>query len=241
MKSSPASISLHVEEPLKATQSVSTRTWLSGEQGESARLLLHGQSYPTKRLSKPDEPPLVVIRNFLSLTECELLNKPVVTLTRCTVTDDGHNTVVCDGRTSSAYTPEWQGERTDSKSPVRDTTLRLIQERAHALLAASSCGVATEGHVIRYLPGERFRLHHDSLSVPSRYATLLVYLCDVPEGGGETAFPNLGLTIRPEAGTALLWRNNDDDGKPDLRMRHEGITPIGTAKWIVQWWGLVSL
>ncbi len=42
---------------------------------------------------------------------------------------------------------------------------------------------------------------------PSRIVTIFVYLNTMPEGEGYTEFPHLGLTIRPEKCSAIMFCN----------------------------------
>merc|ERR1719161_3445805 len=65
--------------------------------------------------------------------------------------------------------------------------------------------------VARYEHGQHFLAHEDafdrSLAASNgfqRRATLLLYLNDVPEGG-ETRFEYLNVSVRPVAGSALLF------------------------------------
>eukprot|EP00435_Cladocopium_sp_Y103_P033691 s1159_g8.t1 len=54
-----------------------------------------------------------------------------------------------------------------------------------------------------------------------RMATMLVYLSTMPEGsGGETSFGRLGVSVQPQKGTALVWPNVDETGKPERRTIH---------------------
>ena len=43
-----------------------------------------------------------------------------------------------------------------------------------------------------------------------RVLTFFMYLSDVEEGG-ETHFPKLNISVRPEKGSALLWPSVDND------------------------------
>ena len=60
---------------------------------------------------------------------------------------------------------------------------------------------------VRYGPGEYFDLHTDAAYRPSinrrSLFAMLVYLND-NFIGGETHFPDLGMTVRPETGTGLI-------------------------------------
>lgn len=80
----------------------------------------------------------------------------------------------------------------------------------------------------RYRPGhdEGFELHFDSIyQKADRYLVLLWYLNDVAEGG-DTAFPQLGLTIRPKIGRLLVF-------PPFWMYQHEGQQPISGDKYIL--------
>jgi prolyl 4-hydroxylase len=80
----------------------------------------------------------------------------------------------------------------------------------------------------KYRPGgnERFQLHFDSIySVANRYLVLLWYLNDVHEGG-ETRFPQLGLSVKPATGRLLMF-------PPYWMYQHEGVPPHSGDKFIL--------
>jgi prolyl 4-hydroxylase len=80
----------------------------------------------------------------------------------------------------------------------------------------------------RYRPGqeERFQLHFDAINyVANRYLVMLWYLNDVAVGG-ETDFPHLKLTIRPEAGRLLMF-------PPYWMYQHQGLPPVSGDKYIL--------
>jgi hypothetical protein len=80
----------------------------------------------------------------------------------------------------------------------------------------------------RYKPAmhERFQLHFDSIySKSNRYLVLLWYLNDVAEGG-ETCFPQLGISVRPAAGRLLMF-------PPYWMYQHEGAAPTSGEKYIL--------
>uniref|UniRef100_A0A7S4Q9W8 Fe2OG dioxygenase domain-containing protein n=1 Tax=Alexandrium monilatum TaxID=311494 RepID=A0A7S4Q9W8_9DINO len=95
--------------------------------------------------------------------------------------------------------------------------------------------------VARYERGQHFGEHDDAFPFAharrtnyQRRATLLVYLNSVAEGG-RTSFPRLGLKVRPERGSALLFFPAFADGRPDPRMLHAA-EPAVDEKWIAQIW-----
>ena len=71
---------------------------------------------------------------------------------------------------------------------------------------------AEKWQLARYGAGDEYRLHTDTvpafndLAPGGRFATLLLYLDDV-ERGGATAFPEIGVAVTPERGTAIYFRN----------------------------------
>ncbi len=80
----------------------------------------------------------------------------------------------------------------------------------------------------RYRPGgeDRFQPHFDSLGeVSNRYLVFLWYLNDVAEGG-ETAFVDLGLEVKPKAGRLLLF-------PPYWMFQHAGRAPVSNDKYIL--------
>ena len=68
-----------------------------------------------------------------------------------------------------------------------------------------------------------------------RYATVLVYLRDVEEGG-ETSFPQLGISVKPKKGRALIWNSMTADGNCDPTSLHNAAKVVQGHKIILQRW-----
>jgi prolyl 4-hydroxylase len=69
-----------------------------------------------------------------------------------------------------------------------------------------------------------------------RISTAICYLNNVEEGG-ETIFPNLSKTVKPEKGKIIVFDNcykNSD--KPHLDSLHGGLPVLRGEKWIVNLW-----
>ena len=67
--------------------------------------------------------------------------------------------------------------------------------------------------------------------------TLFLYLNDVEEGGG-THFPELGITVQPKKGSALLWPSvlDEDIEEKDFRTDHMALPVIKGVKYGANAW-----
>jgi hypothetical protein len=76
-----------------------------------------------------------------------------------------------------------------------------------------------------------------TLTTNPNQVTLFVYLNTLPEGVGHTDFPQIGLSVRPRSGTALLFCNVAADGEPDPRVCHRACpVPPGHHKFGCNVW-----
>jgi len=97
--------------------------------------------------------------------------------------------------------------------------------------------------VARYTQGQHFLAHEDAfpLDVASvkgyqRIGTLLVYLNDVGDQGGETCFEYLGpLAVTPKKGQACLFFPSFSSGLNDPRTLHSAMDAVA-EKWVSQTW-----
>jgi prolyl 4-hydroxylase len=139
--------------------------------------------------------------------------------------------------------------RTSSSSSIEafheDPWAVWLQRRLCALFGADLAS-AEPLAVLHYAPGQEYRPHRDylqpsSLTSPDgkrggqRTHTVFVYLNDVA-AGGETAFPELDITIKPQRGRAVLFTNITQDGQPDPRTLHAGCPVIEGEKWLATLW-----
>jgi len=87
-----------------------------------------------------------------------------------------------------------------------------------------------------------YKRHHDTIpelaSMPCgpRVYTFFLYLSDVEEGGG-TRF-DLGFTVQPKAGRAVLWPAtfNDQPFVKDDRTHHEAMPVLRGTKYAANFW-----
>ena len=65
--------------------------------------------------------------------------------------------------------------------------------------------------------------------------TAMIFLNE-PEGGGETAFPKVGIKVTPRTGNMLVWNNLNIIGEPNYFSLHEGQPVSAGTKYIITKW-----
>jgi prolyl 4-hydroxylase len=117
-----------------------------------------------------------------------------------------------------------------------DLVIQAINRRL-ALVTGTAVDQREALYVIRYVPGEEYRPHFDALPGlgNQRSKTAICYLNDEYEGGA-TSFPELGISVRGDAGDVLVFTNVDAESRPDPRMRHAGEVVTSGVKWIATRW-----
>lgn len=189
-------------------------------------------------LQRLQRPIVVTLASVLTDDECErLIELAAPRLQRSTVTDPRTGkTVAGDHRNSDGMFFRLR----------ENSFVAQLDERLSGLM---NCPVENgEGlQVLRYMPGGEVRPHFDFL-VPSnatnsesiarsgqRLSTLIVYLNDVLEGG-ETVFPEVGLSVVPRRGDAVYFEYTNSRMQTDRASAHAG-APVGKGeKWIVTKW-----
>ncbi|EDW24627.1 GL24244 [Drosophila persimilis] len=82
---------------------------------------------------------------------------------------------------------------------------------------------------------EQPQTHVEPYPKEYRLATVLLYLSDV-RLGGFTSFPALGLGIRPNRGSALVWHNANNAGNCDYRALHAACPVLLGTRWVASKW-----
>lgn len=116
----------------------------------------------------------------------------------------------------------------------------LVVNRINRRIAAATGTAVKAGeplNILRYQPGQEYRPHMDAIpgEKNQRVLTVLLYLNDGYQGG-ETDFPDLGLSIGGAPGDALLFRNTGADGRGDPLSRHAGLPVTSGTKWLATRW-----
>ena len=191
---------------------------------------------PARSVSLHDDP---AVRSFPEFTEDEvcswLIERARDNLRRALVYDPAHGRDIADPM------------RTNTAAGFDLMTADLVQVALQYRMAVS-VGLPIDNMegptVLHYEVGEEITNHYDFLNPRSpnyqdeisrrgeRIITFLVYLND-DYGGGDTEFPQLGITHKGVRREGLLFVNALPSGPPDTRMVHAGRPPTTGEKWIV--------
>lgn len=193
---------------------------------------------PVRVLLRIDQPDIVLIDNFLTAQECELLiAEATPSLEPSTVVNmqDG-------GR-------QFHEARTSHGMAFRRGASALLQ-RVESRIAALVDLPVDKGEgiqVLKYGTGAEYRPHYDYFPEEQagskehlekggqRVSTAIMYLNDVDDGG-ETVFPEVSLHIKPRKGALLYFAYRNSSGQNDPRSLHGGAPVLQGEKWIATKW-----
>ncbi|MEC5406297.1 2OG-Fe(II) oxygenase [Paraburkholderia sp. MPAMCS5] len=189
-------------------------------------------------LMRCERPQLMVLANVLSADECaEMIGRSRHRLKRSTTVNPatGQEDVIRN-RTSEGI---WYQRGEDA-----------FIERMDRRIASLMNWPAENGEglqILRYGPTGEYRPHFDYFAPDQpgsavhtarggqRVATLVVYLNDVPDGG-ETIFPEAGLSVAAKQGGAVYFRYMNGQRQLDPLTLHGGAPVVAGEKWIMTKW-----
>jgi prolyl 4-hydroxylase len=189
-------------------------------------------------LQRLQSPAVVTLEHVLSDAECEQL----VYMARPRL----RRSTVIDAPTGADLAVEHRSSDGMFFRLRENPFIARLDER----LAAIMNGPTENGEglqVLRYGPGGQYPPHFDFLDPATaggaqsiarsgqRIGTLIVYLNDVI-AGGETVFPEAGLSVVPRRGNGLYFEYTNSRMQLDLRSAHGGAPVIQGEKWIVTKW-----
>ncbi|CAJ1946236.1 unnamed protein product [Cylindrotheca closterium] len=243
----------------------SKRTWLGHFPPRAPLHFMHSADYIGQQHKVGDfslkvlsvAPRAFLIEDFLSPEDCQaviqLSQEQGLKLSTLHTGATAKQTQDLSTRSSSnAWLPRDSNELTESIYSKAAQVMQLDPElfQKYHDSSAHHHSIAESLQVVRYKKnGEQYQSHHDFVypSInhryqPSRFATLLIYLNDVPKGG-ETRIPRAlnnynskGLEIRPKAGQAVLFYNMLEDGNMDDLSQHGSNPTDGHEKWLANLW-----
>ncbi len=187
------------------------------------------------RLTKPE---VLVLSNVLSHDECsELIRRSEEKLARSTTVDPQTGKEIVIENRSSFGTFFHLNE---------NDFIAIIDRRLSELLrwpVDHSEGI----QILRYQVGGEYRPHFDYFPPEhsgsgshlsqggQRIGTLVMYLNDVDEGG-ETIFPEIGLSVVPRRGHAVYFGYLNSCNEVDPLTLHGGAPVRRGVKWIATKW-----
>jgi prolyl 4-hydroxylase len=127
-----------------------------------------------------------------------------------------------------------------------DPLLSIISERVERITGTSK-NSQEELQVVKYGEGGFYKPHYDACNKATddcarlnkglgpRYITLIMYLNDEFDGG-ETFFPRIQTSIKPEMGKAAIFYNVDREGEILPKSLHGGLDVRNGEKWIANKW-----
>lgn len=205
-------------------------------EGAGERLRLQAGDRQVLATSCVNSPPLLVLQDLLDANECRALidaARPRMARSLTVDVKTGGEELHQD-RTSDGMFFE-RGE-TDLISRIEARIANLLNwpvENGEGL------------QVLRYGPGAQYRPHYDYFDPAEpgtpgilqrggqRVATLVMYLNE-PEAGGATVFPDIGMQVVPQQGSAVFF--SYAQAHPASRTLHGGEPVLAGEKWIATKW-----
>lgn len=184
------------------------------------------------------KPAVAVLHDVLSLEECEeLIRRSRSKLARSTTVDpkSGRYEVISE-RTS---------EGTFFERGADDFIARIERRLSELMGMPVENGEGLQ--ILHYGVGGEYRPHFDYFPPDDpgsevvmatggqRVSTMVMYLNAVEDGGG-TIFPELGLEVLPQPGSAVYFEYCNSRGQIDPRTLHGGSPVRAGEKWIVTKW-----
>lgn len=186
---------------------------------------------PALVLTNPD---VALYNNFLSDVECALLIwMSNDRLKRSQVVDNQNGGEYVDPNRSSHGTYFAVGEN----AVVAHIEKRISEVTGYPVENGEGL------QILRYEAGQEYRPHFDYFDPNSpavsaqlannRVCTFLMYL-NTPEDGGETIFPDAGLSVRAKQGSAVQFSYQTPS--PDTKTLHAGTPVVKGEKWVATKW-----
>ncbi|GAA5784845.1 hypothetical protein GCM10007860_06750 [Chitiniphilus shinanonensis] len=189
-------------------------------------------------VSRMEKPVVAVLDGLLTLDECdELVRLSEKKLKRSTIVDPqtGREEVIDDRSSFGTFFHLRENE-----------FITRLDERVSALMhwpLQNGEGI----QILNYRIGGEYKPHFDYFPEQDpgshvhlktggqRVSTLIMYLNDVEEGG-ETIFPEIGLSVAPRKGSAVYFEYCNSDGQVDPLTLHGGNPVKRGEKWIATKW-----
>ncbi|MGZ5006874.1 MAG: 2OG-Fe(II) oxygenase [Methylobacter sp.] len=187
------------------------------------------------RLSRPE---VVLIDGFMSDDECEqLIEQSRHKLLPSTTVDpqSGEGHVIAARSSEGTYFQRGENSLVQRLERRISELMNWPVERGEGM------------QILHYKAGGEYKAHFDYFPEQNagsvqhlarggqRVSTLVMYLNDVIEGG-ETVFPDVGLSVAPRRGSAVYFAYVNSLGQVDPATLHAGAPVLEGEKWIATKW-----
>lgn len=194
-------------------------------------------------LDKNLPPWVITFDNFLTEDECDSLIQHGYESGYKRSEDVGAQKFdgTVDSRKSKGRTSEnaWCSTRNGCRD--KDVPKRILDRMSMVM------GIPSENsedlQILKYEVGQFYNTHHDYIphqkdrQCGPRILTFFLYLSDVEAGGG-TDFPELGITVMPKKGRAVLWPSvySAEPMNVDDRTEHQALPVVDGLKFGANAW-----
>lgn len=191
-----------------------------------------------RRIFTCQKPVVALLENVLSDSECDrLVEIGRDRVQRSSVVDpsSGNEVLIDERKSHGAFV-----------NASIDSLIETIDRRL-AELTRQPIENGEDLHILKYEIGGEYRPHFDYFPEEQagsrhhvqrggqRVATVILYLNDV-ERGGDTIFPEAGLSIHPRKGCGLYFEYVNELGQVDPSTLHAGTPVEAGEKWIATKW-----
>ncbi|TYK64495.1 2OG-Fe(II) oxygenase [Colwellia echini] len=175
---------------------------------------------------------LYTVDNFLNEVECNKIIKLIRSKLRPSEL------------TSAEADAAYRTSRTCDLGKLNNKFMEEIDQRICDMIGIDeSYSEVVQGQL--YEVGQQFKAHTDYFEsheieqfgalMGQRTYTFMIYLNDV-EQGGETAFVNVGESIKPKTGMAVVWNSLRPNGRTNADSMHHGMPVIKGYKAVITKW-----
>ncbi|MGL4523165.1 MAG: 2OG-Fe(II) oxygenase [Bacilli bacterium] len=190
--------------------------------------VIHTSDRDVRVVARFEEPLVVVLDNVLSKEECEhIIELASEQMKRSKVGSSRDTSSIRNS--SSTFLPEHGS-----------ANVLTIEKRVAEIMGIPySHGEGLQ--ILNYAIGQEYKAHHDYFKAGSkaaanpRISTLVMYLSDVEEGG-ETYFPHLKLSVKPQQGMAVYFEYFYDSEALNEQTLHGSAPVVVGNKWAATQW-----
>ena len=185
-----------------------------------------------------ERPQVIVFGDVLSADECaELIDRARPKLTRSTTVnpENGSKDVIANRTSEGMFFNRGEDPFIEGLEQRIASLMNWPVENGEGLQVLNyQIGAEYRSHFDYFPPQQAGSAAHTARS-GNRVATLVLYLNDVPNGG-ETYFPNAGISVAVKQGNAVYFRYMNGQRELDPLTLHGGAPVLDGEKWIMTKW-----